>query len=177
MRPIFGILFAGVGNQYFDVFEPAEKEWFIDAGTYNGDTMRAFCEWAGENMLGGIVELIADSYKNIIERDAIKKLKNIRIYNNATWDKKEKFFFIENGSGSSISSNGKIEVKGIILDELFGADEVTYIKMNVEGSGLKALEGVKIIIISKKPRLAICIYHKPWDVIEIPAYKLSLNTN
>ena len=55
MRPMFGILFAGRGNQYFDVFEPAEKEWFIDAGSYNGDTMLDFCEWAGKKYAGGVL--------------------------------------------------------------------------------------------------------------------------
>lgn len=101
-------------------------------------------------------------------------LENIRIHNNAAWDKKENIYFDDDGSGSAAKENGSLSVDGISLDELFPDADVTFVKMDIEGSEMKALEGAKNTIISKKPRLAIYIYHKPWDVVEIPAYILSL---
>jgi FkbM family methyltransferase len=52
---------------------------------------------------------------------------------------------------------------------------VDFIKMDIEGAEMDAIEGAKEIIRAFKPRLAISCYHKPADLWEIPQKLMSLN--
>lgn len=49
-----------------------------------------------------------------------------------------------------------------------------YIKMDIEGSELDALKGGERLIRKHRPFLAICVYHRKNDVIDIPNYINSL---
>jgi hypothetical protein len=44
----------------------------------------------------------------------------------------------------------------------------TFIKMDIEGSEIDALNGAAGIIRRDKPKLAVCVYHKPSDLWKIP---------
>jgi FkbM family methyltransferase len=50
-----------------------------------------------------------------------------------------------------------------------GLNRVDYIKMDIEGSEQAALDGASDTIARHRPKLAICLYHKPADLWSIPA--------
>ena len=81
-------------------------------------------------------------------------------------------FFENADSSSKLSSDGddgtKISVTSI--DTVCKNENVSYIKMDIEGSELEALKGAKATIERCKPKLAICVYHKKEDLITIPQY-------
>lgn len=171
----YGMVLARRGKQYFDMFLPEDGEVFIDGGGYNGNTVSDFVEWSREEYKKVYVfEPIFDMSQVIKGRIEREKITGVELYNNALWNKKEDLLFVEAEAGSHIAEVGNSVVKGVTLDEIIKDEKVTYIKLDVEGSELKALEGTKNTIKKNKPRLAICIYHKPEDILELPLYILNL---
>jgi len=55
--------------------------------------------------------------------------------------------------------------------------KVDYIKMDVEGHELKVLKGAAETIQTYKPRLALSVYHRGDDLVELPKFLLALNPN
>ena len=71
---------------------------------------------------------------------------------------------------SLISDKGDFTVDVETIDNVVDSKRVTFIKMDIEGSELSALRGAETTISKSKPKLAICVYHKPEDLISIPQY-------
>jgi len=55
-----------------------------------------------------------------------------------------------------------------------GVNRLDFIKLDIEGSELAALEGARQSFLKFAPRFAICIYHKPEDIWTIPQFIKSL---
>ena len=80
----------------------------------------------------------------------------------------------------SISPGGLVinKFNSISLDDYADQNNLArldYIKMDIEGYEINALKGAKIVISKFKPRLAICVYHKPTDLWEILSLIKSYN--
>lgn len=50
------------------------------------------------------------------------------------------------------------------LDGYLAGQKVKLIKVDIKGMEAEALEGARELIKNQKPRMAICIYHLPWDI-------------
>ena len=161
--------------QYFDVFSPVENEVVVDAGAYDGGTALQFLEWGGDK----VKHVYSFEFDPV---NAEKCRENLRPYSDkvtviskGTWDKDETMRVkAAGGTGSSVNSEGDTEVHLASIDSVVKDEPVTFIKMDVEGAELKSLMGAKNTIVNNRPRLAICVYHKPEDLYEIPGYILSL---
>lgn len=186
VTPIMGYLEIQCGWQYFDLFKPMSREVFIDAGTFDGTTIIDFYKWIG-NGVGTVygMEPVEEMYKVATQRLMENKIINAKIFECAAWNCNEELGMNldvkvdgEIWGGNRISQDGAMIIKGKTIDNLLeeNGSDVTFIKMDIEGSELKALEGAANSIRKYKPRLAISLYHKPEDVLEIPDYILNLNS-
>ena len=174
---IYSYNFTGIREdiQYFDVFDPVDDEIIVDAGCYDGGTAKQFLQWGG----GKVKKIYSFEFDPINAAKCEENLKDLRdkvtLIKKGTWDKDERLYINALGnSGSSTRSKGTDTVYLTAIDSVVKDDRVTFIKMDVEGAELKSLIGAKNTIIKNKPRLAICVYHKPEDIYEIPEYILSL---
>lgn len=171
-------------SQYFDKNiignELSENEVFVDCGAFQGETARDFVSFLGENGIDKyrkIIEIEPDTDNANTIRNNLKELKNIEIIQAGVYDKSGTLLF-ESGnlSASKISENGDLRINVISIDEEIGNRvDVTFIKMDIEGSELKALTGAYNTIKRCHPKLAICVYHKAEDLIEIPKFIKSIS--
>jgi len=159
-------------KQYFhSQVKPEDGDCIVDAGAYIGDTIEDIVK---ENIAYKKIyafEPDEQNYAKLIENT--KTYQNIEAHKYGLWDKTDKlYFYAEANMGSSITSDisksNKI-IDTISLDEFFkDKEKPTLIKMDIEGAELNALLGAKEIICKYKPKLQICIYHKPEHLYQIP---------
>ena len=90
------------------------------------------------------------------------------------WSKADvlRFAASEGPSISAISGTGNTSVEVEAIDNV--SPDATFIKLDVEGAELEALKGAAGTIRRNRPKLAICMYHKPGDLFEIPLFIKSL---
>lgn len=163
------------GLQYFDYFSPKDKEVFIDGGSLDGRTLDEFVRWCkGEyecayafepnpKMIEICKKHFGGNNKVIFSECALwKEQTNLAFDNrNAKWD-------------AHVSATGNVIVLGNSIDNILGERSVTFIKLDVEGSEMEALQGARFCIQKHVPRMAISIYHKPEDMEEICEFLLKI---
>lgn len=181
-------------RQYFDLPEMEEKrlstECFIDAGSFDGRTSFLFCEWCQKSIdTKGINIWAFEPDENNVKKCektlnslTYDKKSNVeyqyRVVPKGLWDREREISFsaVQNGS-SKVADNGEQQICVDRLDKMIPPNEkVTFVKMDLEGSELKALLGAEDIIKKYKPKLAISIYHKPEDIWELPELVLQMNS-
>jgi FkbM family methyltransferase len=169
--------------QYFECFSPKPKETFVDCGSFDGDTSFDFARWCLGNYRK-IFTFEADRDNCEKCRSNLSKLNDVTLYNLGVWDKEDVLRFNNTSTGfSSVCLENEVkqkdnilEIRTCALDEVLKNEEITFIKMDIEGAEFKAIQGARRIISEQKPRLAICVYHKPADMWEIPDLLLEYNS-
>lgn len=84
--------------------------------------------------------------------------------------------FSSNADSSHISDMGDTTVNIISLDNDI-EEPISFLKMDIEGFGIPALHGAREHLSTEKPKLAICVYHLPNDLWEIPQLITEINSN
>lgn len=166
-------------RQYFDLSELPhdENEVFVDCGCLDGQTSKNFIKWCN-NQYKHIYAFEPDK-NSIIQCKATLSHAKADIYQLGVWKKQAELHFHEAlaEGASCISGDGEQIVMVNSLDSVLDKKEVSFIKMDIEGAELEALQGAKKLIQRNTPKLAICVYHKLPDIYEIPQLLLEYNPN
>ena len=105
----------------------------------------------------------------------LKDMQNIEIIEAGTWNKEGRLSFNYDGPASRINEvNSTDSIIVTSIDNIVRNELVTYIKMDVEGAELESIIGAQNTIKQNKPDLAICVYHKWLDFIDLPMKLLEL---
>lgn len=80
--------------------------------------------------------------------------------------------YSDHGPGTCLDPSGKSGfVETVSIDDFVNQENlerVDFVKMDIEGSELAALQGARQTIKKYRPKLAICVYHRPHDFFEVP---------
>ena len=160
-------------KQYFDesVFKISDNESFWDVGGYDGDTIQQFVECC-DGKYDSIVTFEPDKEMFVKLVSNSVQYKNIIYFNAGLCDNTGMMMFQKRKFGASRivendnNDNDISKIYGIKGDDIHL--KPTYIKMDIEGAEKEALAGMKNTIQLFFPKMAICIYHEPEDIWEIP---------
>lgn len=159
--------------QYFPegLFVRRDDEVFVDCGAYDGDTVRSFIGlWPQftlchayepdpvnlerlRRMVGGLPAAVAEK---VVVHDA------------ATSDSAGESRFDPRDDGGRVAVDGGLVVRTVRLDDERLGSPPTLVKADVEGAEEATLRGAWRLVHEHLPVLAICVYHRPSDLWELP---------
>jgi len=161
---------AGIGVNRGDVV--------IDAGGCWGDTALYFAQNAAQvfcfECIPSNIKII---HQNLELNPALSS--KIQLTNKALWNRSgEKLVFKDSGPGSRPTANETgIEVETQTIDDFVSSNllrRIDFIKMDIEGTEPRALQGAEETIRTYRPKLAISIYHEIAHYASIPNWIASL---
>lgn len=162
-----------------------EGDYVIDAGGCWGDTALYFGNKVGENGKVFCFEFIPSNLKILKKNLALNPEveRRVSIVEHPVWEESGlDLAYIDNGPGSKVFFDQPEFYDGktttLTIDDLVHNRQISkidFVKMDIEGAELSALQGAEKTIRQFKPSLAIALYHSGEDFFRIPSYIDSLD--
>lgn len=165
--------FCDKSSVYSDILKLTDSESIVDLGAYDGDTIREFTQHTN-GKYSHIIALEPDSRNFRKLERATTDMANVDIFNLGAWDKRDILIFDTQGSRNSRLSSKGVATEVVDIDSIVNMP-VTLIKMDIEGSELRALCGARGTIEKYRPKLYVCAYHRNEDLFTLPMKILELD--
>jgi FkbM family methyltransferase len=170
--------------QYFpdDLFVWSGNEWIVDGGAYDGDTVRMLSAVHGDRF-GHVLALEPDPANFMKLRETVAALSSaargkVDCRQVALGSGRGTLHLDARGTAASTTSvapsAGTIAVSAETLDSLVEGARPTFIKLDIEGFEVDALQGARKTIQRQAPVLAVCVYHRQDHLWRIPLLLSSL---
>ena len=161
------IMFSEEKQYFLEGYLPETGNIVIDGGAYDGMTAKAFCD------IGCQVYSFEMDHLNYQKGLQLAQDEKFVLENMGLGRRKSELQYRAGGVGSAISKDGDKIARIIDIDTYAnekGLSRIDFIKMDIEGSEMSALQGAAHSIRQYKPKMSICTYHKLQDMWEIPLY-------
>jgi len=151
-----------------------EKDVVIDCGVGWGDTAIYFASKTGKEGAVYCFDILNEALDALNEQLKVNpSIKNItpELYALSDIDDEDVFISMPSTGAHITTAHSGNTTKTITIDSYANRNNlrsIDFIKMDIEGSEVKALKGAEKTIKKYKPKLAISIYHKWDDLREIP---------
>jgi FkbM family methyltransferase len=150
------------------LFEFGSDEVYVDAGAFDGDTMRSFIECV-HGRFEAIYGFEPDPVTFAKLKENFSHEPRVHPIHAGLHSRAGILRFRDDASrGAIFAADGEIEMPVTTIDDVLGGRRLSYIKMNIEGAEIDALNGGRAAIHQWKPRLAISAYHRASDLWRIP---------
>lgn len=150
----------------------------VDCGAYPGDTPGLFLKKRLPVEAVAMFDPDPDNFaalQNVTRRDFPPEI-DVALWPCAVGSKTEcRRFSAGCGESSRFDSGGGSPVQCAALDEVIPRFRPSLLKLDVEGAEMDALEGARRIIHDNLPALAVCLYHRPEHLWQIPLAVKRLN--
>ena len=179
VRADFDGLSHPVGHpQYFpdDLFTWVDDERVVDGGAYDGDTIRTISKLYGDRF--GHILAIEPDPANFLELRALvaalpqSMRERIHCHQTALASAPGTLHLDATGTAASTtgvaSAPGTVTVKADTLDSFTHGRPPSFIKLDIEGAEIDALEGARATIQRHAPVLAVCVYHRQDHIWRVP---------
>jgi FkbM family methyltransferase len=173
-------------DQYFCLpqFSGIEKEIYVDAGAYVGDSLERFI-WTHYGVFRKAIAFEPGPRQFRALETRVKRLQAEWVLDEdqiqlvpAALGETSAIAMAESRSGLmtslAVESSGDQEIRVESLDAFLTGAPVTFLKADVEGMEMPLLRGAAETIRRFRPKLAICVYHYPSDIPVISQYLQSL---
>jgi FkbM family methyltransferase len=174
--------FRSSDSQYFNSISlgalPADQPIsFLDIGAFNGDTLQSL---RSHRRIGKAILFEPDSanylaltqtIKHFIDQAPDMKPLALPLGAGETFGS-----FSMSGEGEASSMTGldhqgnttERSVTVVPIDDAIPTDCFDFVKIDVEGNDLAAIKGMKNLLRRSQPVLAVSLYHRPKDIVELP---------
>jgi len=154
-------------NEPYDNFlKLHNNESFLDLGAYTGDTVADFLSRVESYKRIVAVEPDTKTFKKLLKNT--ENIENISCVNKCISSFSGMGNFAMNSGRNSVISENGVDTEFITVDDLLKGKEVSFIKMDVEGEEVGAIDGAVSTIEKYKPKMLISCYHRTDDLLTIP---------
>lgn len=150
-----------------DILQCGAEDVLVDLGAYTGDSILNYIRNYRDYKKIYAYEITPGTYQTLLNN--LKDYPDIDARQKGVGRKSDSMYADDNKdyAGNKVLEVGEIPVEVVALDEDIH-ENITVVKMDIEGAEKDALIGMQNHIEREKPALLISTYHIPDDIFEIP---------